>query len=157
MTNSFELIAVSALLITGRSGAGKTSIANTVASRVQADSGCMHVSPFSRCPPPLIHLALAHTDPHQILDRLYIDLARYTETPVQTLKALFKYWWAVVAWHRPSVLVLDNVDKLMGVELEVRYPIPLHSPPSITSYSQLKADKLMPPTACRLLPYTASH
>ncbi|KAF7969113.1 hypothetical protein HWV62_28272 [Athelia sp. TMB] len=79
---------VSALLITGRSGAGKTSIANTVASRVQADSG------------------------------LYIDLARYTETPVQTLKALFKYWWAVVAWHRPSVLVLDNVDKLMGVELE---------------------------------------
>ncbi|KAF7970317.1 hypothetical protein HWV62_24390 [Athelia sp. TMB] len=51
-------------------------------------------------------------------DRLYVDLARYTETPVPTLKALFKYWWAVAAWHRPSVLILDNVDKLMGVELE---------------------------------------
>ena len=31
-----------------------------------------------------------------------------------------KYWMDKAAWHKPSVLVLDNIDKLMGTELEVR-------------------------------------
>ncbi|KZP02539.1 PEX-1N-domain-containing protein [Athelia psychrophila] len=84
---------VSALLITGRAGAGKTSIAKAVAQRVQVD--------------PRVY---AYT--------LYIDLARHAETPVPALKGLFKHWWAKAAWHRPSVIVFDNVDKLMGVELE---------------------------------------
>ncbi|KZP10920.1 AAA-domain-containing protein [Athelia psychrophila] len=84
---------VSALLITGRAGAGKTSIAKAVAQRVQVD--------------PRVY---AYT--------LYIDLARLAETPVPALKGLFKHWWAKAAWHRPSVIVFDNVDKLMGVELE---------------------------------------
>lgn len=57
---------------------------------------------------------------HRLTDTLYIDLARHAETPVPALKALFKHWWAKAAWHRPSVILFDNVDKLMGVELEVR-------------------------------------
>lgn len=30
-----------------------------------------------------------------------------------------KYWLEKASWHKPSLLVLDNIDKLMGVELEV--------------------------------------
>lgn len=52
-------------------------------------------------------------------DTLYVDFARHTETPVATLKGLFKYWFAKASWHRPSVLVFDNMDKLLGTELQV--------------------------------------
>ena len=31
-----------------------------------------------------------------------------------------KYWMEKTSWHKPSILVLDNVDKPMGTELEVR-------------------------------------
>lgn len=30
-----------------------------------------------------------------------------------------KYWMDKASWHKPSILVLDNIDKLMGTELEV--------------------------------------
>jgi hypothetical protein len=53
------------------------------------------------------------------LDTLYVDLARYTEKPVATLKKLFEYWFDKAAWHRPTVLVFDNIESLFGVELEV--------------------------------------
>ncbi|KZP33999.1 hypothetical protein FIBSPDRAFT_847131 [Athelia psychrophila] len=51
---------------------------------------------------------------------LYIEIARHDNTPVPTLEGLFKHWWGNVAWHSSSVIALDNVDNLLGVELEVR-------------------------------------
>jgi hypothetical protein len=50
---------------------------------------------------------------------LYVDLSRYTEKPVQSLRAQFQFWLDKVMWHRPSVLVFDNLEKLFGPELEV--------------------------------------
>ena len=52
---------------------------------------------------------------------MYVDLAKYTETPVSKIKALLRYWFDKAFWHRPTVLVLDNIDKLMGIEQEVCY------------------------------------
>ncbi|KAK2467867.1 hypothetical protein APHAL10511_000162 [Amanita phalloides] len=77
------------ILITGRSGCGKTSIVRTVAKNLQEDQET---------------LAYIH----------YVDLTRYSEKPVSTIHAQFKYWFAKVAWHRPSVLILDNLDKLLN-------------------------------------------
>ncbi|KZP11729.1 hypothetical protein FIBSPDRAFT_1050540 [Athelia psychrophila] len=51
-------------------------------------------------------------------DTLHIDLVWYAETPVPTLKA-FKHYWRKAAWHRLSVIAFDNVDNLLGVELEM--------------------------------------
>lgn len=48
-----------------------------------------------------------------------MDLSRYTEKPIPKIKELFKYWLDKAAWHQPSTLVFDNIDKLMGVEVEV--------------------------------------
>ena len=50
---------------------------------------------------------------------LYVDFSRYTEKPVQTLRAQFQYWLDKALWHRPSILVFDNLEKLLGTELEV--------------------------------------
>ncbi len=50
---------------------------------------------------------------------LYVDFSRYTEKPVQTLRTQFQYWLDKALWHRPSVLIFDNLEKLLGAELEV--------------------------------------
>lgn len=50
---------------------------------------------------------------------LYVDFSRHTEKPVQTLRAQFQYWLDKALWHRPSILVFDNLEKLLGTELEV--------------------------------------
>ena len=54
------------------------------------------------------------------LDTLYLDLAKYTETPVSKVKMLLQYWFDKAFWHRPTVVIMDNLDKLMGIEQEVR-------------------------------------
>ena len=53
---------------------------------------------------------------------LYVDLSRYTEKPVQSLRSQFHFWLDKAMWHRPSVLVFDNLDNLLGPELEVLGP-----------------------------------
>ena len=58
-------------------------------------------------------------------DTLYVDLAKYAETPVSKVKSLLNYWFDKAYFHRPTVVVFDNIDKLMGIEQEVR-PVPLH-------------------------------
>ena len=55
----------------------------------------------------------------QFIDILHIDLAKYVDTPVAKIKTLFKHWLEKAQWHRPSVIVMDNMDKLMSPELEV--------------------------------------
>ncbi|KAJ7287329.1 P-loop containing nucleoside triphosphate hydrolase protein [Mycena rebaudengoi] len=84
---------VSSLLITGRSGAGKTSIVQAVAKALQEDPK-----------------TLAYT--------LYVDVSRYAAQPVPAVKALLGYWFKKAVWHWPAILILDNLDKLVGVELE---------------------------------------
>lgn len=43
----------------------------------------------------------------------------YSEKPVATLKALFRYLYEIAAWHRPTVLIFDNLDKVLRAEVEV--------------------------------------
>jgi peroxin-1 len=50
---------------------------------------------------------------------IYVDLSRYVEKPIQTLRTQFQFWLDKAMWHRPSVLTFDNLDKLLGTELEV--------------------------------------
>lgn len=50
----------------------------------------------------------------------YIDLGRWVDKPVPTLRTQFQYWFEKASWHRPSVLLFDNMDKLLATELEAR-------------------------------------
>ncbi|GJE90322.1 PEX-1N and AAA domain-containing protein [Phanerochaete sordida] len=84
---------VPGLLVTGRSGAGKTSILRTAAKALQED-------------------------PRTLAYTMYVDLAKYTETPVSKVKSLLHYWFDKAFFHRPTVMVFDNMDKLMGAEQE---------------------------------------
>lgn len=61
----------------------------------------------------------SQTIPHCAADTLYVDLAKYTETPMPKIKTLLNYWFDKAYFHRPTVVVMDNMDKLMGIEQEV--------------------------------------
>jgi len=85
---------VSALLLTGRPGAGKTSIVRAITQSIQEDIR-----------------TLTYTQ--------YIDVSSYADRPIPAVKTLFRHWFDKAAWHRPSILVFDNLDKLLSAELEV--------------------------------------
>lgn len=57
------------------------------------------------------------------IDTLYVDLSRFNGSPVAKVQTHMKYWMDKASWHKPSILVLDNIDKLMGTELEVSHSI----------------------------------
>ncbi|KAN0080194.1 P-loop containing nucleoside triphosphate hydrolase protein [Tylopilus felleus] len=84
---------ISAILVTGRKGVGKTSVARAIAKRLEEDTR-----------------TYAYTH--------YIDFKFYMEKPVATLKALFRYLYEIAAWHRPTVLIFDNLDKVLRAEVE---------------------------------------
>lgn len=52
-------------------------------------------------------------------DTQYIDVSRYADQPIPVVKTLFRHWFNKAAWHRPSILVFDNLDKLLSAESEV--------------------------------------
>ena len=49
----------------------------------------------------------------------YVDVAPFSEKPIATIKSLFKYWFEKAAWHKPSILILDNLEHLLKAEDEV--------------------------------------
>jgi SpoVK/Ycf46/Vps4 family AAA+-type ATPase len=56
------------------------------------------------------------------LDWIYVDFAVHIEKRVGRLKAFFEYLFNKATWHRPCVLVLDNIDALLSAEQEVSTP-----------------------------------
>lgn len=84
---------VPGLLVTGRAGSGKTTLVREVAKTLQQN-------------------------PKTFTYVHYVDASLYADKTVSALKALFNYWFDKVAWHRPSVLILDNLDKLLSAETE---------------------------------------
>ncbi|EGO02902.1 hypothetical protein SERLA73DRAFT_102940 [Serpula lacrymans var. lacrymans S7.3] len=84
---------ISALLLTGRSGTGKTSIVRAIGKAMEENS-------------------LTYSYIH------YVDFALLSTKPVQTLKSLFHYYFAIASWHRPSILIFDNIDKVLSAEVE---------------------------------------
>ncbi|KAF8160874.1 P-loop containing nucleoside triphosphate hydrolase protein [Crassisporium funariophilum] len=91
LTNSVH--GFSGLLVTGRSGSGKTSIVRAVAKNLQEDSRT---------------LTYVH----------YVDVSKLSEQPIVAIKAQFNYWFDKCGWHRPSALILDNLDSLLNAEVE---------------------------------------
>jgi len=49
----------------------------------------------------------------------HVDVEKYADTPISTVKNLLNYWFDKAAWHKPSIIVLDNLDKLLSAEVEV--------------------------------------
>ncbi|KAG2056526.1 AAA-domain-containing protein [Suillus hirtellus] len=84
---------VPGILITGRQGMGKTSVAKEIARRLEADER-VYAS---------IH---------------YIDFSPLASKPAQTLGALFRHLFVLARWHSPSVLIFDNFDKVCAAEVE---------------------------------------
>lgn len=87
------LMRVPGLLLSGRSGCGRTSVMKAVASQMKENVSI-------------------HTYD------IYVDLTKYNNEKMSTVKSLFQYWFDLARWHRPSILMLDNIDTLMPAEVE---------------------------------------
>ncbi|KAF8895717.1 P-loop containing nucleoside triphosphate hydrolase protein [Gymnopilus junonius] len=83
----------SGLLVTGRSGSGKTSIVRAIAKSLQ-------------------------DDPRTLTYLHYVDTSKLSEQPISSVKTQFNFWFDTCAWHRPSILILDDLDKLLSAEVE---------------------------------------
>jgi len=104
------ILLVSGLLVTGPEGSGKTSVVNTVAKLLEEDVNTLTCKwhPHRQ----------NHT--HHLPDIHYVDVSAIAGQSVSSVKAQFHYWFEKCAWHAPSILVLDNLDKLLSAEVEVR-------------------------------------
>ncbi|SCZ90288.1 BZ3500_MvSof-1268-A1-R1_Chr1-3g01895 [Microbotryum saponariae] len=86
-------IPTSGILVTGNSGAGKTVLVQQIGRELEID-------------------------PRTLTRTLYIDCSKYTEERQSTLKAKMKDWFDEAYWHAPALLVLDNLDRMLGAEVE---------------------------------------
>lgn len=100
---------VPGLLLHGAPGSGKTSVAKSVVKRLEADAR-IHACMSSFIPP----LSISNTS----LGVIHVDLAQLADEHTSSLRSKFKAWKAVAAWRQPSVLVLDNLDKVVSAEVE---------------------------------------
>ncbi len=86
------------MLITGSPGSGKTAVVREVVRSV--------------CYPDYL-------DPgEELLTGHFIDCSAFSEERVPLLRAQFDAWLAAAAWTCPSVLVLENVDRICPAEQE---------------------------------------
>lgn len=83
----------SSMLLSGGPGSGKTVIAKHLAADLSRD--------FKLC--------LATT---------YHDCSPYSEERVPMLRARFSEWLNQAAWKAPSLLILDNIDRIIPAEME---------------------------------------
>lgn len=83
----------SSLLLSGGPGAGKTVVAKQLAANLSSD----------------YRLCLATS---------YFDCSPYSEERVPVLRARFTEWLNDAAWKAPSLLILDNIDRIIPAEME---------------------------------------
>lgn len=55
-----------------------------------------------------------------LTDVHYVDVSKILEQNIAAVTAQFNFWFDTCAWHRPSVLILDSLDKLLSAEVEVQ-------------------------------------
>ncbi|PWY98707.1 AAA-domain-containing protein [Testicularia cyperi] len=92
-SSSKPFLGSSCLLLTGAPGSGKTVIAKKIASRFASD--------FDLC-----------------LSTSYFDCSPFAEERVPVLRARFSEWLNEAAWKSPSLLILDNIDRIIPAEVE---------------------------------------
>ncbi|MCO5599777.1 hypothetical protein L7F22_053884 [Adiantum nelumboides] len=82
----------SGLLLTGSPGSGKTSVAKVVANRLSSST--------------------------LLISTIYIDCTPHSEERLSSMRALFDQWLASAVWHSPTLLILDNLDRIMPADQE---------------------------------------
>ncbi|KAM0755823.1 AAA-domain-containing protein [Meredithblackwellia eburnea MCA 4105] len=83
----------SGVLVTGASGAGKTALVTQVVKELECD-------------------------PRALTRSIYVDCSRYADERLPTLKGKMKEWFDESCWHSPTVVVLDNLDRMLAAEVE---------------------------------------
>lgn len=79
-----------ALLLTGASGSGKTSIIKVLAARLAPS----------------------------LVASITIDCTPHSEERLSVLRNLFDQWLAAAVWHSPTLLVLENLDRIAPADQE---------------------------------------
>lgn len=78
------------LLLMGGPGSGKTSLIKVLSQNVSKD----------------------------LIATIYIDCANYSEERLSSIRHLISQWLSSAAWHSPTLLVLDNLDRIVPSDQE---------------------------------------
>ncbi|KAI8141634.1 P-loop containing nucleoside triphosphate hydrolase protein [Fennellomyces sp. T-0311] len=81
------------ILVTGAHGAGKTSLVKKLITSL-------------------------HCDPKALIYTREVNCAEVAEERVPTFKELLQQWFDEAAWHAPSLIFFDDVDRLIPAEVE---------------------------------------
>ena len=101
-------------LVVGRPGAGKTSVAKAVAKNLEEDPRTfVRKKPFTTLNEMFSIGFLSGT--------IYVDCSKHVADRPSQLKAQFAYLYEQASWHRPCMLLFDNLDKILSVEQEVGF------------------------------------
>ncbi|KAK4055252.1 Peroxisome biosynthesis protein pex1 [Microbotryomycetes sp. JL201] len=81
------------IMVVGNPGSGKTALARHVALELEQD-------------------------PQAMTRSIYIDCSKFSDERHGTLRGKMKDWFDEACWHAPSLLILDNIDRMLSAELE---------------------------------------
>ncbi|KAK4057620.1 Peroxisome biosynthesis protein pex1 [Microbotryomycetes sp. JL221] len=84
------------IMIVGNSGSGKTALVQHVARELERD-------------------------PRAVTRSIFIDCSKFSDERHATLKGKIKEWFDEACWHAPSLLVLDNIDRMLSAEVELAH------------------------------------
>lgn len=83
----------SAILVSGASGSGKSSLVERLASD-------------------------ATKDPHILAHVQYVNCTPLVNLRIPQLQAKFEEIFTIAGWHAPSLVIIDDLDRLMPAEME---------------------------------------
>ena len=100
------------VLLCGGKGFGKTSLASVVAADLEKDTQlrlCESMRSFF-----IALLIVPFAGP------LFIDMKEFAEESLTGVRSLLQSLLRIALWHRPTLIVLDNLHQFVGVETEVQ-------------------------------------
>src|SRR3954449_11756020 len=57
--------------------------------------------------------------PERLLDSIVVNCSEATEDRIPTFKEKLQQWFDDAAWHAPSIIFFDDLDRLIPAEIEV--------------------------------------
>jgi hypothetical protein len=108
------------LLVTGAARSGKTTVAREVAARLEEDTRTLTCAPLSLNAGQHRPTYPADARSENSSDTRYVDVSKLGDERISGLKEKLGEVVKDVNMNRPSVLILDGLENLAGVDLPVR-------------------------------------
>ena len=107
------------VLVCGGRGAGKTAVINNLSQRLHNHLHCTpRPTPQEQPPPTKPSPPHSFTCSNYILDTVHASCGAIADSSLSTIKDTLQKYFTEATFHAPSLITLDNLDRLLPAELE---------------------------------------